>query len=512
MKIADLFAELGIKPDMAALRAVDKYLGAAEKKTKGFGITARKILGAAFSPLGAIATGAAVTGVIKDALAFDEGLTSLKIDARGAAGSLEDMRGQILKVSKETGVAKEQILAATTQFVALTGRGDQAAEAMNTFARVAKASGANMDDVSTAAAAMTQQFGIGAPEFEKAFSVLISGGKSGAVNLRDMAGLLAELAPAMKSFSGGGGVEGMAQLSASLQTVMKGAGSAPEAATKLKRLMDAFSSPRTIKALEKYGVKLFTKEMVDGRLITRQKNLLDIFTDMGKADIIADPRKLNEVFESSEAKAAAREILNMGEGVRDLTNETLKANDVAQDYAENQASSSAKAAKAWNALKVTIADSMTPERIEKFTNALVGVLGVAEKLIGVFESVSRFMDKIGESAEERKVGEDAMKSVIARGGSIEEGIAARKASKDALRGVQKQQFLGNLGLLQGMAGERRREMESANNPIITPEFRMDLTIQGPLSGDPQEIAMKVRAETQKFWDSRMRELSASTGQ
>jgi hypothetical protein len=64
-----------------------------------------------------------------------------------------------------------------------------------------------------------------------------------------------------------------------------------------------------------------------------------------------------------------------------LSQETLKANDIAEDYAKRQATASARIAKAWNEVKVGIAEALTPERIEAFTAAITGTLKIAGQLV-----------------------------------------------------------------------------------------------------------------------------------
>src|SRR5262245_15920561 len=200
MTIAELFVTLGIKADAKAIAEIDRFLRKSEKKADLFldrwNKKAGKFLGGAIKT-GLLAAGAGLAAVFvdgaKDALAFEKGLTRLDISSRGAMGSMRDVKNQILTVSRETGVAKEEILAGATAFVNLTGDGKAAKDSLMTFARVAQASGASMDDISAAAAAMNQNLKVNPAEFEKAFSILIRGGKLGAVELKDFAGLLAEL-------------------------------------------------------------------------------------------------------------------------------------------------------------------------------------------------------------------------------------------------------------------------------------------------------------------------------
>src|SRR5690606_10300258 len=105
----------------------------------------------------------------------------------GALGNMDRFRERLLAVSSETGVAKEALVEGASSFLALTGDADTTRKSLELFAKVAKASGASMGDISASAAAMNQNLGITGDQFERAFSILIAGGKAGAIELKDVA-------------------------------------------------------------------------------------------------------------------------------------------------------------------------------------------------------------------------------------------------------------------------------------------------------------------------------------
>jgi TP901 family phage tail tape measure protein len=429
MKIADLYASLQVKPDRStfirARRDVDKFtretgrqfdglkgkirnafFGAQGRNQSGqftarggglFGMLGRggsRGMSSLTKALGIGAAGFGLKALIGDALKFDDALTSLNISSKGAMGTMTQVRRQILAVSKATGVAKEDLLGGAAAFVALTGDGKAASEAMETFARVQKATQASMEDISGAAAALNQQFGIGAKDFERAFSILVAGGKEGKVELKEMAQFSSELAAQFKSFSGGTGVGGLAQMSAAFQVAARdfggAGGGAAETATGLKALFSSFTSPRTLKALKELGVEIFTIGE-DGTATL--KSFPEIFDALANTDLVKDPRLLTKVFESSEARRAANAILQNVDRFRELSVATLKADDIATDYNARQASASAKAAKAWNDVKVAMAEAFTPERLQAFANILGTVVEAAARLVGSLQAVADWADR-----------------------------------------------------------------------------------------------------------------------
>jgi TP901 family phage tail tape measure protein len=311
-------------------------------------LTKKRNLGGGFGAglgLGGIGAGIGMGAILGDELSFNKQLVALDVASRGAMGSIDRVRSQVVDTSNEIGVEKEQILAGASAYVRLTGDGQTATKAMATFGRVAKATGGNIEDVAGTAAAMSQQLGISAGDMEKAFSILIAGGKAGAIEMKDMAQFSAELASQFKTFSGGTGVRGLAQMNAAFQIAAQNfGGKAPETATGLKALFSSFTSPRTLKALKGMGVEIF-KIGKDGTATL--KSFPEIFDEMAKTDMIRDPRLLTKVFESSEARRAASAILGNVDAFKKLSSEILRAKDATEDFARVSQSRAAQVETAW---------------------------------------------------------------------------------------------------------------------------------------------------------------------
>ena len=183
MIVAELFASLGIRRDGKSWdRARDEMGRFVKGGNKQLATIGSSIDGLA-KRFAALWAGAQLFQGAQSALAFNESLTRLDIAANGAMGSIDEINSRILDVSDSTGVAKEEILAGANAFLALTGNGKAAAESMELFARVKKATGSSMDDIAASSAAVNQNLGIMPNQFEKAFSIMIAGGKAGAVEL-----------------------------------------------------------------------------------------------------------------------------------------------------------------------------------------------------------------------------------------------------------------------------------------------------------------------------------------
>lgn len=325
---------------------------------------------------------------------FERTLMRFGIATNKSGDALDGMRTQIRNVSRDTGIGDSDILAAVQTYVDLTGNVDGATSAMSTFARVSKASGSSMSDVAQASAALADA-GVGMDQMEAVFSGFITQGKMGAVGLKDFAGELASLAPRWAKFKDSMDPEGIAEFGAAFQVIRKGFGNAQEAGTGFQALMGAFSL--NAKKFQDAGVKLFD---VGPDKVKRMKSFEDIMSQIEKSKLVKDPTLMTKALGSKEAEQSMAMLLKSrtietgkaASAYADLVKAGGDAEAVARDYATAQESASGRIDKAMNAMKVTIAEAFTPERITAFANALEGIAG---KLGPVVDFVGKIADKMG---------------------------------------------------------------------------------------------------------------------
>lgn len=435
MKIGDLFVSLGLKSDRKSFDKARNELGRftkdADSKFAKLGSKLSNVLGAklgggfggksigtlkgvtgGLKKVGIVATGigAGLVLAAKDALEFDDSLTRLDISSRGAMGSMAKVKGRVLEVSKATGVSKEELVAGSAAFVALTGDGKMASDSMETFAKVTKATGSPIEDVVGAAASLNEQLGIGAKEFERAFSILIAGGKAGKIELKDMANLTASLAAGYKQFGGSKGIGGVATLGSAFQIVAKNFGSASEAATGLDALMGSIL--QNAKDLKAIGVDPYEK---DGKTL---RSLEAITEDIGKKDLNAT--KVLGLLKRKEAVKTYNALHDNRKQWEEIRASTLKANDVQEDYAKYGKSASAQLGKAWNEIKVAIAESFTPEVIGAFVLAIKDTISLVKDLVRGLGAVAEKLEEIagGDEAKLTKQGQDDKLDNVLLGGKF----------------------------------------------------------------------------------------------
>lgn len=268
----------------------------------------RSVRGALGSLAGIAGIGgiADLAGMARGVMDYQLRLTRLEIAGKATSGQMVMLRRSLDEVAKSTGVSQDQLTGGLERFVALTGDMTTGIASLETLARVAQASGSSMEDISTAAAALTQNLGIGASEMEQAFSILIEQGKAGAIELKDVAGIAAELTPRFAQF-GDVGVDGMSRMAAALQVMRRGFSTAQETATGMSSLMASIVKKQS--QLKKAGV---TTTFVDEKGVTRLRSLDEIMNDLadkGSRDVTLFQRILGdkEAVQAMTAFAAGRQ-------------------------------------------------------------------------------------------------------------------------------------------------------------------------------------------------------------
>ena len=317
-----------------------------------------------------------------------------------------------------------------------------AADAMKVMGRVAQASNASVEDIAGTAAALRDNLKVDPKDFEAAFSSLITQGKAGSIELRDLSQQLSSVAPLMASFKGGTGLSGLNEMGASLQIIRKGFGSSAEAATGFQALVTSL-----LKHSDKFqhaGVKLF--DVKDGK--KSLKGFHEIMLAIGNSKLVNDPAKMRAAFGSVEALRAFMQ-LQQNVGVYDqLIEKSHEAGVVQHDLQRYMESDAGRVAKAWNSAKNTLADAFTPERIKLFSDALVeagkamaALVGGMAKAVDIVQTVAHGAASLfgghaettmDEQAMDARAKYDAERTANLKKSGFKGDIAKRKFQEDML--------------------------------------------------------------------------------
>jgi TP901 family phage tail tape measure protein len=532
VKLVDLFGEVSFVVDQGSMRKMEGAVRTAQRRLDNlrapkiqvakFGDAASgaltKLTSAAlrWGKVGAVAAAGGIAVAAKDAFHFDEALADINQSSGGAIGNLEALRQKVLDISTATGVSKEDVLSGAQSFVTLTGDAKTAAASLDVFARTAFGQKAEMSDVAEVAATMRQQFGLTADEFERGFSILSSGAKAGAVEFRDMAGLMAELGASFKVFSGSQGTGGIATLGALFQVTKQNFGSATEAATGLESLFTALQ--RGAKRLRKEGgIKVFE---ADGKTL---RPILDIVDEIQKKNPSGE--ELIHLLGRQEAVTALRALTANRQKIDEIAQASMGARDVQTDFLRRSEFESAKAGRAWNAFKNKVAAAFTPEVMDKFVKVLQvsldfvvrigeGIKAWAVVLSGFAGDVADFFGSIFESvptdkksvseALARQEAKDSGRSfadLAKEGGLVGEGARSISAGLDKKAAAQRATAAATPSVPYAAPGSKGRAAYEAAQAAAYSQVN-NITVNGV---GMDHVAGEIDKKITQSWDSKMRD-------
>lgn len=368
----------------AALRQAKKIL-------EGFAVTAGRPFMEIGRSLGTVASfGMAARGLDmlvdqgKDIFAFNKELTRFGIDIRKTPADMEGIGQAIRKLSNETGVGAMEILKAGRAYVDLAGAGAFTQERMELIARAAQASGADVKDMAGLLFTLTENMKVPPGELENTIGGLINQAKDGSIHFRELANELVALGPVFRQY-GVSGREGSIQLGAMMQIARRGFGSASEAATGVLRILR--SIPQHASKFRKFGVDVFKKGSK-----TDLEAFLTVFDRIRKSKLRLDREQLIKAFGRTEGERFFQLLKDMTGQFDQLIAAGRENGTVAKDLGTFTTSSAGRMDIAFQKMKNTLAEAFTPERIEKFVQALER----ATELVGpIANAVGKIGDVLG---------------------------------------------------------------------------------------------------------------------
>ncbi len=337
--------------------------------------------GSAVMGLGSSAIGAGVDligGAVRESLATQSIANRVSINARGAGKEAIDPT--TLRKEFETaaianpGQSAMDIGKATQAYVDLTGDIDTARGSMQTFATVASATGAKVEDVATAAASIGKQFDVkDAKDMQKVLGSLAFQGKGGAMTLKDIAAQFQRLAAAGAAFGIGKGPEGVAKLGGILQIARSGTGNARSAATATENIMSGLvqkgSKIAGLKVYNKDGSKRNINEVLadavslagGNNMAAKEQQLLKVFGKQG----IRGVNPLMNAYKTAAEGKTGKEAQTAGHDavlkmLNDMANTGAQWDEIVKDASQAQEDAGAQLTGAWEQLKAAAGDRLAP--------------------------------------------------------------------------------------------------------------------------------------------------------
>lgn len=234
------------------VRLVDKItgpLGALQRRFAQFAALGQRI-----GILGAAAAAISFAAPIASAAAFDQVLRDIVVTAdyggTAAERRIRELASSVSKLALEVGIASNDLLKAQGLLIAAGAEETLVDKLMPTIGRVAKASSAVPEDVAKVTFALSNSLKISAGEMELALAKLVTAGKLGRFEFRDMAKELPELSSQFAKFKVTG-LEAVETIGASLQVAMFGTDNTSAAANNFKNFLSKLLSPEVVNNFKK---------------------------------------------------------------------------------------------------------------------------------------------------------------------------------------------------------------------------------------------------------------------
>ena len=242
----------------------------------------------------------------KEAAEFDRRLTYIGQTADASRKDTDGLRDFVFGLAQRTATPVDKLTSGLEALVAQGRSLREAKEFLPSVALTAVASGAGVDDVAKTADTVGTNFKIDGRGMQKAFDIMVAGGKAGQFELKDMARYIPSLAPAASAI-GFTGEKGLSDLVAMLQVMRKGSGTSEEAVASMNNILAKMESDKTVKGLKEKGIdakKEFEKARKEGR------NLVEVFEDMVNRALKGDRSKLGDLIDDMEFKRGVQALMS----------------------------------------------------------------------------------------------------------------------------------------------------------------------------------------------------------
>ena len=221
------------------------------------------------------------------------------------------------RLARDTAMPFDQVQQGLDSIVASGRSFGDALRMIPSVVKTAQASGAEVQDIANSSTAMMDHMGISIDNLQSAQDMLAKGGQLGKFELKDAARYLPSMLPAAKA-TGMRGLPGLSRLSAVLQVIRGGTGTAEEAASSASNIFAKMESEETTKRFSKFGIDL-RKEMAKAR--NEGRDLLETFVQLTRLATKGDLSKIPQLFSDMEMARGMRPLVEGWEKVAKLQRE-----------------------------------------------------------------------------------------------------------------------------------------------------------------------------------------------
>ncbi|EMR0462688.1 phage tail tape measure protein [Stenotrophomonas maltophilia] len=471
-----------------ALRASQEALERVEAK-RNANLEKREKLGASFKAARGT-LGTAVTALAKpveNASGFARQNQQIGVAANLSRAQVSALGQAILQQSRATNQGADDLQRSIKLMVAAGMDAQSAQASLGAVGRTTTVTGASIDDVAQAAAALQQSFDIDPSRMQNALDVLVVNSQQGSLGLKDMAQVLPVLGSSFEAMKLQG-TSAAATLGAALEATLDSAGGADKAASNMKSFMSEVLSP-DIQEKAKKSLNLDLHKII-GDAQTSGGNPFDAAMQGIIQATAGDQKKIGTLFSDAQAKNFVQPMIENWDTYIRVRDKALNGSAGTTDAAYADAMQT-------DPQKIEGAKIAVDNLSKAFGAALLPAVGeAAVKLTELLNGVTSFVH------ENPKLIANTTQIVVGMLGMRTAVLGARYAwtfLQGPILGVQKafQLFRGGSLLAQlGRFGPMAMRIASV--------FRVVATAVGAIGGGP--IAVAVAALTagallvRKYWE------------
>lgn len=320
--------------------------------------------------------GYAAVGAVKDFAALERQMTRIGITADASAAQTAEAFRQAQQVAKDLNY--DSVQPAIEGLDTLVASGQSLEEAMAFLPAVlatAQASGAATADIANTGLKAASALKIEAGQLQRAFDIMVAGGKAGQFELKDMAQYIPGLANSFATL-GYDGEDGLKRLVSILQTIREDTGDASSAATQAQNIFGKMFSEETSNKFKKFGIDI-RKEMEAAK--ASGEDAVSAFVRLSEEAIKGDYSKLPLLFSDQEFRLGMQSLMTSGESLEKFLKVMNSAEvdgtvfrDINRVISDTQASVD-RMTNSWETLKTSLGKAVAPVATEGM-DALSGSL------------------------------------------------------------------------------------------------------------------------------------------
>ncbi|MDH0907579.1 phage tail tape measure protein [Rhizobium pusense] len=339
---------------------------------------------------GAYEIGRAVAGTVKDFAALERQMTRIGITADASAEQTKEAFAQAQKIAKDLNYDSVQPAVEAIDTLVASGKSlDEAMGFLPSVLATAQATGAATQDIANTGLKAADALKIETKNMQRAFDIMVTGGKAGQFELKDMAQYIPGLANSFASL-GYEGEDGLKKLVAILQTIREDTGDASSAATQAQNIFGKMYSEETAKNFKDLGVDL-GREMDAAK--KNGEDAVSAFVRLSQKAIKGDLSKLPKIFRDQEFRLGMQSLITSGDSLKrfiDTMNSAQVNGTVFRDMnrivSDTQASID-RMSKSWEELKTSLGESVAP--------AVTPIMDGGVKQLDRYNARQRGMEKRG---------------------------------------------------------------------------------------------------------------------